>query len=161
MTPTDVDRLWEFEQQWFADASFLFLSLFSLFDINIGISGYFTNKPQTNTNVLIYSDIFRNLIRPTLADHLDNWDNFASAGDDKEDYKGPKTPTSLAACADYCAADPECIQYRLTADLRCTTSNAVLRGKPSPGTQSGTMLWRVDAALEQMKQCHKVTWVTG
>ena len=148
--------------------SFPFLALFGInWDIRIsnlhlpGIYGYITNRPQSNTNVLIYGDIFRNLIRPTLADHLDNWDNFASAGDDKEDYKGPKTPTSLAACADYCAADPECIQYRLTADSRCTTSNAVLRGKPSPGTQSGTMLWRVDAAVERMKQCHKVTWVTG
>ncbi|CAI7666273.1 unnamed protein product [Penicillium palitans] len=134
MTPADVDRFWEFEQQWFAD---------------------------TNSNVLTYSDIFRNLIRPTLADHLDNWDNFASAGDDEEDYKGPKTPTSFAACADHCAADPECIQYRLTADLRCTTSNAVLRGKPQPGTRSGTMLWRVDAALERMEQCEKVMWVTS
>ncbi|KAJ5423450.1 hypothetical protein N7491_008666 [Penicillium cf. griseofulvum] len=134
MTPADVDRFWEFEQQWFAD---------------------------TNSNVLTYSDIFRNLIRPTLASHLDNWDNSASAGDDREDYKGPKTPTSFAACADYCAADPQCIQYRLTADLRCTTSDAVLRGKPEPGTQSGTMLWRVDAALERMEKCEKVTWVTS
>ncbi|KAJ5457965.1 hypothetical protein N7475_009353 [Penicillium sp. IBT 31633x] len=134
MTPADVDRFWEFEQQWFA---------------------------QTNSNVLTYSDVFRNLIRPTLADNLDNWDNFANAGDNKEDYTGPKTPASFTACADYCAADPECIQYRLNADSRCTTSKAVLRGKPQPGTQSGTMLWRVDAAVEQMEQCDKVTWVTS
>ncbi|KAJ5812914.1 hypothetical protein N7447_009937 [Penicillium robsamsonii] len=134
MTPADVDRFWEFEQQWFAD---------------------------TNSSVLTHSDIFRNLIRPTLADHLDNWDNFASAGDDREDYKGPATPTSFSACADYCAADPNCVQYRLTADMRCTTSDAVLRGKPGPGTQSGTMLWRVDAAVGQMEKCEKVTWVTS
>ncbi|OQE44151.1 hypothetical protein PENCOP_c002G04780 [Penicillium coprophilum] len=134
MTPADVDRFWEFEQQWFAD---------------------------TNSNVLTYSDIFRNLIRPTLADHLDNWDNFASAGDDRKDYKGPATPTSFAACADYCAADPNCVQYRLTADMRCTTSDAVLRGQPQPGTQSGTMLWRVDAAVGRMEKCEKVTWVTS
>lgn len=110
--------------------------------------------------MLTYGDVLRNFIRPTLASHADNWDNFASVGDDKGDYKGPKTPASLAACADYCAADPECLQYRLTTDSRCTTSNAVLRGKPQPGTQSGTMLWRVDAAI-QRQQCEEVTWVTA
>lgn len=110
--------------------------------------------------MLTYGDVFRNLIRPILAAHLDNWDNFAGAGDDREDYKGPKTPATLAACADYCAADPECLQYRLTADSRCTTSNAVLRGKPQPSTQSGTMLWRVDAAI-QRQQCEGVTWITA
>ncbi|KAJ5782535.1 hypothetical protein N7457_004309 [Penicillium paradoxum] len=134
MTPADVDRFWEFEQQWFA---------------------------HTNSNVLTYSDIFRNLVRPTLADNLDNWDNSASAGDDKEDYAGPKTPATFEACADYCAADAECTQYRLTADLRCTTSKAILRGKPQPGTRSGTMLWRVDAAIKDMEQCKKVRWVTS
>lgn len=113
-----------------------------------------------NSKVLTYSDIFRNLVRPTLADNLDNWDNFAGSGDDKEDYKGPQTPASFTACADYCAADPECIQYRLTADSRCMTSKAILRGKPQPGIRSGTMLWRVDAAMKQMEECEKVTWVT-
>lgn len=111
--------------------------------------------------MLTYSDVFQKLIRPTLAHHLDNWDNFANEGDDKEDYKGPQTPATLAACADYCAANTECIQYRLTADFRCTTSKAVLRGKPQPGTQSGTMLWRVDAAVEQMEHCSKAAWVTA
>ncbi|KAJ6069038.1 hypothetical protein N7499_010925 [Penicillium canescens] len=129
MTPADVDRFWEFEQMWFA---------------------------ETNSTQLTYNEIFRNLIRPTLADHLDNWDNFAPDGDNQEDYKGPKTPASLPDCADFCAADPECIQYRLTAESRCTTSKAVLRGKPAPGTKSGTMLWRVDAAVKRMGQCQEV-----
>lgn len=111
---------------------------------------------QTNSTRLTYNEIFRNLIRPTLADHLDNWDNFAADGDNNEDYKGPKTPASLPDCADFCAADPECIQYRLTAESRCTTSKAVLRGKPAPGTKSGTMLWRVDAAVKRMGRCQEV-----
>ncbi|KAJ5121579.1 uncharacterized protein N7515_009540 [Penicillium bovifimosum] len=133
MTPADVDRFWEFEQQWFE---------------------------RTNSNVLTYSDIFRNLIRPTLADNLDNWDNFADIGEGKEDYHGPTTPASIVACADYCAADPECVQYRLTPDSRCTTSKTVLRGKPRPGMRSGTMLWRVDAAVQHMEKCEGARWVT-
>lgn len=153
MTPADVDRFYEFEQRWFAEVGY---------HLQISYMEDVANKlTQTNSSVLTYSDVFRNLIRPTLVHDLDNWDNFANEGDDKEDYNGPKTPATIAACADYCAADPECIQYRLSADSRCTTSKAVLRGKPQPGTQSGTMLWRVNAAVEQMEQCSKVTWVTA
>ncbi|KAJ5102121.1 hypothetical protein NUU61_004343 [Penicillium alfredii] len=132
MTPADVDRMWEFEQQWFS------------------------NEKHKH---LLYRDIFRHLVRPTLADYLNNWDNKADRGDDQDEYEGPETPASLVECADYCAGDTNCMQYRLDGNGRCTTSPIILRGTPEPGMKSGNMMWRVDAAIENAAKCKKAHWV--
>lgn len=95
-----------------------------------------------------------------LADHLDNWDNNAPDGDDSPDYRGPTTPASLYDCAEHCAQSPACMQYRLDTDGRCMISPWALRGLPAPGVQSGTMLWRVDAAIEEKGLCPRPNWIT-
>lgn len=115
---------------------------------------------QGNNTVLTYGDIFTDFIRPMLSDHQDNWDNNAPDGDNNPFYHGPSTPATFYDCAEHCARSSDCMQYRIDADGRCTTSGWVLRGKPSEGVMSGTMLWRVDAAIQGRGRCRQPRWIT-
>ncbi|CEJ58229.1 hypothetical protein PMG11_06894 [Penicillium brasilianum] len=132
MMPTDIDRLYEFDRRWFSNE---------------------------NNTVLLYSDIFRNFIRPMLADRLDNWSNFANDEVKHEPENPASEPESINQCAERCARTAGCLQYRMDADGKCYTSEWALRGLPSPGVWSGTMMWRIDAAIQQKGLCERPMWV--
>ncbi|KAJ5159671.1 uncharacterized protein N7482_006675 [Penicillium canariense] len=132
MTPTDIDRLYEFDRRWFANE---------------------------NNTVLTYSDIFRNFVRPMLSDRLDNWSNFAADGVALRNENPVSKPQAFHHCAELCAQTPGCMQYRLDVDGKCYTSDWALRGLPTPGVRSGTMMWRVDAAMLKKGKCKKPEWV--
>jgi hypothetical protein len=94
-----------------------------------------------------------------LADRLDNWSNFAK-DEVKHDPENPVSkPESINQCAERCARTAGCLQYRMDADGKCYTSEWALRGLPSPGVWSGTMMWRIDAAIQQKGRCEKPMWV--
>lgn len=111
---------------------------------------------QQNNTVLTYSDVFRNLIRPKLTERADDWDN----GSEQEVRNGGSSMT-IFECAERCAEEPLCRQYSLNSEGTCKTSGFSLRGGASPGTQSGAMLWRVDAAMEYYGRCPEPKWVTA
>ncbi|KAJ5811573.1 hypothetical protein N7474_007874 [Penicillium riverlandense] len=134
MNPTDIERMWEFDQEWFANE---------------------THSP------LLYSDVFRSLIRPSLNSYRDNWDNLA---EDKpahrdHDISAPTVPVSPADCEEYCARLPHCMQYRVDDRGRCTTSRGPIRGKPKSGLRSGWLLDKVDAHVEELGYCNIADWV--
>ncbi|KAJ6119795.1 hypothetical protein N7523_004075 [Penicillium sp. IBT 18751x] len=133
MTPADVEEMWKFDQEWFSNA---------------------------NRTFLTYGDLFVNFVRPMLTSLSDDWDNNAPDGDNHASYSGPSTPASMYECAEHCARSSGCIQYRVDERGRCTTSGWALRGLPRPGIMSGTMLWRVDAAIKQRGRCRKPNFVT-
>lgn len=95
-----------------------------------------------------------------LTSHVDNWDNNAPNGDNDAFYRGPSTPASMYECAEHCARSSDCMQYRIDEHGRCSTSGWVLRGLPKQGVLSGTMLWRVDAAIKRRGKCRKPKFIT-
>ncbi|KAJ5098118.1 hypothetical protein N7532_005119 [Penicillium argentinense] len=127
MSPADVDRMWDFDQKWFSNE---------------------------NHTVLHYGDIFTHFVRPTLAHHLDNWDNYARDEYKKKNSEGIEIPMTVWDCAEHCASDRACLQYRFS-DGKCYTSPQALRGTPAPGVESGTLMWRVDAAVAAKEKCEK------
>ncbi|KAJ5398067.1 hypothetical protein N7509_006180 [Penicillium cosmopolitanum] len=128
MTPTDVDRMWDFDQKWFSNE---------------------------NNTVLHYGDIFTHFIRPTMAHYLDNWDNSAKDKYERLDDQGAQIPITVWDCAEHCASEPNCLQYRFS-EGKCTISPEALRGTPARGVESGTMMWRVDAAIAAKENVTKL-----
>lgn len=94
-----------------------------------------------------------------MAHYLDNWDNSAKDEYEKLDAQGVQIPVTVWDCAEHCASDPNCLQYRFS-DGKCTTSPEALRGTPARGVESGTMMWRVDAAIAAKERCNETLWVT-
>lgn len=94
-----------------------------------------------------------------LADRLDDWNNFAQNEVEHHTENSVYEPGSLSHCAEQCARTSGCLQYRMDADSKCFTSNWALRGLPTPGVWSGTMMWRVDAAIQKKGRCEKPMWV--
>ncbi|KAJ5239276.1 hypothetical protein N7468_003895 [Penicillium chermesinum] len=131
MTPKDVDRIHDFELQWFAN---------------------------DKHSLLLYSDLFKNLVRPMLESYAENWDNFAQTELKREGDNSPFTPYE---CAEQCALDVNCLQYRIDDSGRCSTTDQALRGRASAGVKSGTMMWRVDARIKERGKCQKPKFVTA
>lgn len=93
-----------------------------------------------------------------LSDRLDNWSNFAK-DEVKHTTEDPASEVSVNRCAEQCARTTGCLQYRMDADGKCYTSDWALRGLPDAGGWSGTMMWRVDAAMQKKGQCEEPVWV--
>ncbi|KAJ5166003.1 hypothetical protein N7492_006299 [Penicillium capsulatum] len=148
MTPSDVERLWEFDERWFGKVSSLAPRA------GLVLQDHANSSSQQNNTLLTYSDIFRNFVRPKLTERAEDWDNGS------EDLVQKAEPMTIYECAEHCAKKPLCRQYSLSPDGRCKTSEWAMRGLASPGTQSGTMLWRVDAAVESSGLCPEPIWVT-
>lgn len=155
MSPTDVDRMWDFDQKWFSNVCIAFF---------IGAFMYLKRRLadpslQENNTVLHYGDIFTHFIRPTLAHYLDNWDNNAKNQFEKKNDQGIAIPMTVWDCAEHCATDPSCLQYKFTNGI-CSTSPEAVRGTPARGIESGTMMWRVDAAIAGKEKCAETMWIT-
>ncbi|OKP11071.1 hypothetical protein PENSUB_3507 [Penicillium subrubescens] len=132
MTPADIELFYEFDRRWFANE---------------------------NNTILLYSDIFRNFVHPMLTDHLDNWNNFAKNEVKHDPEIRPSESKSINDCAEQCARTAGCLQYRMDPDGKCYTSEWALRGLPTDGIESGTMMWRVDAAVQKKGHCEMPSWV--
>ncbi|KAF3385457.1 hypothetical protein F1880_002912 [Penicillium rolfsii] len=132
MTPADIELFYDFDQRWF---------------------------DNENNTLLLYSDIFRNFVRPLLTDKLDNWNNFAKDEVQHVPEIRPSGPQSINDCAEQCARTAGCLQYRMDPDGKCYTSEWALRGLPAEGIESGTMMWRVDAAVRKKGHCETPSWV--
>ncbi|KAJ5690600.1 hypothetical protein N7462_004992 [Penicillium macrosclerotiorum] len=133
MTPPDIELLWKFDLAWHS---------------------------KENHTTLTYSDIFRKIIRPTLTHHIvENWNNFAPEEIEHEGENTISKPQNIYQCAERCAMMPGCIQYRVDAKGKCYSSAWAVRGHADNGVQSGTMMWRVDAAMEKKGKCHWPEWV--
>lgn len=93
-----------------------------------------------------------------LTDQLDNWNNFAN-DEVKHDPEIRPSEFSINDCAEQCARTAGCLQYRMNPDGKCYTSEWALRGLPTDGIESGTMMWRVDAAVQKKGHCETPSWV--
>ena len=124
----------------------------------MSMSSCATNTSLQKTNsFLTYGDVFRMFIRPKLTDHISDWDN----GSEDVARKGQvDSPFNIFECAENCASQPTCRQYSLTPEGQCKTSGFVMRGKSAPGIKSGTMMWRVDAAIDYNGRCTEPLWIT-
>ncbi|KAJ5760660.1 hypothetical protein N7520_007816 [Penicillium odoratum] len=130
MTPVDIGRMFEFESEWHADG---------------------------NPSYPLYSDVFRLLVRPTLVDVRENWENSAPQEVLKEGED--KTPFTHFECAEICAQKERCTQYRFDEAGTCKVSDYGLSGRPSPGVTSGSMLWRIDEKVRLLGQCESPMWI--
>lgn len=106
---------------------------------------------------MLYSDVFSKFIRPSLEGYVDDWDNFAQTELKRE---GDDSPFSPYECAEQCAQDEKCLQYKVDAEGKCSVTDQVLRGRSSAGVKSGTMLWRVDSRIKQKGRCRAPKFVT-
>ena len=108
---------------------------------------------------MTFADIFINLVYPSLDDQLDNWDNFADTENVKVQDPGSSNLITIHECAEFCAQNPQCLQYRLDSAGKCKTSTHAYGGIPSFGVQSGTMMWRVEALIDERGKCQTPKWV--
>ncbi|KAJ5585057.1 uncharacterized protein N7459_004857 [Penicillium hispanicum] len=132
MTPADVGRAWEFDQEWFN---------------------------ETNT-IMTFADIFQTLVYPMLVDQVEDWDNYADTEVGNLHGSGSGGAATAYDCAEACARIADCLQYRFDSHGECKTSGHAYGGVSSPGYQSGTMMWRVEALMEKRGTCRKPRWVT-
>lgn len=109
---------------------------------------------------MTFADIFTHFIRPVLQDHKENWDNFADVEVAGLQGSGRDGAVTVYDCAELCAQSADCLQYRLDSQGNCRTSVHANGGIPSPGVQSGTMIWRVDALMKKRGKCRWPKWVT-
>lgn len=62
-------------------------------------------------------------------------------------------------CAEACAKNANCLQYRIDGSGVCKNSDLALGGQSSAGVTSGSMMWRVDEKVRALGQCEGPTWV--
>lgn len=96
--------------------------------------------------------MFRDYVLPQVTKSKTNWDNHA------DEDRGPVD--SLEACSAICEADKECVQYALTTDLRCSTTNHPNMGEWSKGIESGWFPERMEKWASDRKTCSGHDWMT-
>ncbi|KAF9895342.1 hypothetical protein FE257_000246 [Aspergillus nanangensis] len=124
MKPDDIQKMVAFEEQW--------------------------SQKHNETTIMLYSDVFRNLIQPNINTVHENWDNLA--GDDSGKVK------NLAECKARCLDDTECLQYAYESK-KCRTSKVVQLGGSKSGVTSGWHPERVNAVLGELGSCEDVDWI--
>lgn len=127
----------------------------------------------------LIKDVFYDLVRPKLRDHMDNWDNLsnddyyfdeASRKFDKDEMAKHKTGDDLSEAERYahasyehcraaCESMPACVQYTFGKGI-CSTSTAVRFGKPAVvgndeywNQKSGFMVQRIDEFAKKHDEC--------
>lgn len=109
---------------------------------------------------MTFADIFQSLVYPMLVDQVEDWDNYADTEVENLQGSGPGGVATVYDCAEACSKIADCLQFRFKPHGECRTSGHAYGGVPSPGYQSGTMMWRVEALMEKRGTCRKPTWVT-
>lgn len=81
-----------------------------------------------------------------------DWSNHA------DEDRGPVP--SLETCQELCEADQSCLQYALSADLRCLVSGEPNLGGYEKGVESGWIGRRIEKWAGEMSPCPKgIEWI--
>lgn len=107
--------------------------------------------------LLLHADVYRELIHDTSVATRADWDNLSGSGI----VFDPPTVPSLAACADACAQNTECLQYTYTdSDQSCKQASSAFAGVAKNGTHSGWITPRVQRLLKSFQSsCHQVEYI--
>ncbi|KAF2755759.1 hypothetical protein EJ05DRAFT_494087 [Pseudovirgaria hyperparasitica] len=109
--------------------------------------------------VLKHCDVFYNYVLPQLQYRREAWDNESDGLVEVE-----KRPRSSQECKDICLDDPDCLQYRYSAD-GCRMSTRFRLGQIAASNRrvvSGWILDRVENMAANFTSCsaEEATWVT-
>ncbi|KAK7997236.1 hypothetical protein PG989_005276 [Apiospora arundinis] len=115
-----------------------------------------------NRTLLRHGDVFKNWILPHITSRRDGWDNMS---EDIVEYPEGTTVT-MRDCYKVCLGQPDCMQYSLSGQTTCRTSQMMRLGRRRPAAAgeetmaSGWMTHRVNAFVEVMDEyCGQDGWV--
>ena len=132
LSRSDIHNLWVYEQQKLA---------------------------STNNSTPLHSDIFRDIIYPSLSpEPRDNWDNLSPE-------LRASSVRSVQDCHGLCRQHPECVQYSFhKRNKKCFTSKTPkmgvkgIKGKRGDSVTSGWIIDRVEEMVRQAGSCRKVEY---
>lgn len=126
---TEVEQMWQFNQEWF----------------------------RNENRLLLHSDVFRDFILPQIMASRDDWDNMSlekpAGGEDSR-----PSLKSIAECESRCRDDGGCKQFSFEYG-RCALSNSVKRGGRRQGIRSGWMIDRIIGLMDYYGPCRKPNWL--
>jgi hypothetical protein len=102
--------------------------------------------------MLLFSDVFHDLIHPQITTTQEDWDNLSAVDDDRQ------MTVTLADCEKRCAGNAECLQYSYESG-RCLTSKVARRGFKKIGVTSGWMSERINTTAKKLGSCSQVDWI--
>lgn len=107
--------------------------------------------------LLLHADVYREFIHNDTLSYLDSWDNLSGA---EIVFEEPTVP-SVAACADACTQNQECLQYAYNhSQKKCRHSATTVTGVESTGISSGWMTHRVKRLLKNFQSsCPQVEYI--
>ncbi|KAL4961899.1 uncharacterized protein BDV14DRAFT_203362 [Aspergillus stella-maris] len=131
MSPTDIQVLWLFEQQW--------------------------SRPQKKDSVILHKDIFKWQVYDASRSRKDNWDNLSP---DLQSHDDTDILMSIDECERRCFMIAGCLQFSFSGE-GCFISKRVIGGLYRPGVRSGWIQKRVKALMKRAGKCTKTQFITG
>ncbi|KAJ5594350.1 uncharacterized protein N7459_000558 [Penicillium hispanicum] len=140
LTPAQVAELWSFEQKRWHHVSYS-SDLVQRFHRILPLT-----PPQTNKRILLHSDVFRELLYPTMAGQPTrySWDNLSG----EEQF----SVGSFDECRRVCEADETCVQFSFR-ESKCFTNATPLLGNANPDASSGWLMFRIHHMMTQTGLC--------
>ena len=107
---------------------------------------------QSANSFLHHKEVYANYILPRVGQPRYDWDNHA------ENDQGPVH--SLDACRVICESLDTCVQYSLSNEMRCQTTDRPNLGEWSRGVDSGWVYERMKKFYNEAEACHGERWIT-
>lgn len=136
--PSEMQRIWDFEQDWIKSRA-------KLSESGDGKKGSWFWPDYSD--VLHHRDVFKAYIWPNLTDETPEWNNLSP---DRVPESEGKT---FEECRELCEFNAECLQFNLSHDGCWISTKDVMLGQPWGDVRSGWMVQRIEAWMGRLDDC--------
>lgn len=144
--PSVIKDMWHFEQKWIAETQ-------KVRESTSTQCSWLIKSFQDASKFVRHLDMYAEYVLPRTTEPRRDWDNHSKTD------QGPVD--SLAACHEICLGIRSCLQYSLSYDMRCLTTERPNVGEPSRGIESGWIHDRMRDFFSDADRCSRGEgWIT-